>query len=178
MVIGERTWGKGSVQNVIELEGGKSALKLTTASYHRPSGKNIHRFPDAKESDEWGVMPDAGFELKLNLNQTERLIHYRHDRDILLGKHAKAAASKEQASTAPGVEPAKPDAPKPEAAKPDAPKPDDPKPDSPKPDAPKPDEPKVTPPAEGEAKVAKTAFVDVQLQKAIDYLTQELARAQ
>ena len=60
VVIGERTWGKGSVQNVIELEGGKSALKLTTASYHRPSGKNIHRFPDAKETDEWGVMPDAG----------------------------------------------------------------------------------------------------------------------
>src|SRR5262249_6886050 len=83
VVIGERTWGKGSVQNVIELEGGKSALKLTTASYHRPSGKNIHRFPDAKESDEWGVMPDPGFELKLNLAQTERLIRYRHDRDIL-----------------------------------------------------------------------------------------------
>ena len=70
VVIGERTWGKGSVQNVIELEGGKSALKLTTASYHRPSGKNIHRFPDAKESDEWGVMPDDGYEVKLNGAQT------------------------------------------------------------------------------------------------------------
>ncbi|MEK6234818.1 MAG: S41 family peptidase, partial [Planctomycetales bacterium] len=43
IVIGERTWGKGSVQNVIDLEEGKSALKLTTASYWRPSGKNIHR---------------------------------------------------------------------------------------------------------------------------------------
>ncbi len=38
-VVGERTWGKGSVQNVIELEQGKSALKLTTAGYHRPSGR-------------------------------------------------------------------------------------------------------------------------------------------
>ena len=44
VVIGTRTWGKGSVQNVVELEDGKSALKLTTASYQRPSGKNIHRF--------------------------------------------------------------------------------------------------------------------------------------
>src|SRR5581483_5906566 len=52
IVVGERTWGKGSVQNVVELEGGRSALKLTTASYKRPSGKNIHRFPNAKESDE------------------------------------------------------------------------------------------------------------------------------
>ena len=66
VVIGERTWGKGSVQNVIELENGRSALKLTTASYKRPNGKNIHRFPDAKETDEWGVMPDAGFEVKMS----------------------------------------------------------------------------------------------------------------
>ncbi len=43
VVIGERTWGKGSVQNIIELENGRSALKLTTAGYHRPSGQNIQR---------------------------------------------------------------------------------------------------------------------------------------
>ena len=52
--MGERTWGKGSVQNVIELENGRSALKLTTAAYRRPSGKNIHRFPDSKETDAMG----------------------------------------------------------------------------------------------------------------------------
>ena len=92
VVIGERTWGKGSVQNVIELEDGKSALKLTTASYQRPSGKNIHRFPDAKDSDEWGVMPDNGFEVKLNDRRPSGLIDYRHERDILVGKHAKAVA--------------------------------------------------------------------------------------
>src|SRR4029079_991063 len=62
IVVGERTYGKGSVQKVVEIEGGKSALKLTTASYQRPNGHNIHRFPDAKESDEWGVMPDKNFE--------------------------------------------------------------------------------------------------------------------
>ena len=72
VVIGERTWGKGSVQNVIELEDGRSALKLTTASYRRPNGKNIHRFPDAKETDEWGVMPDAGFEIKLERRRDAR----------------------------------------------------------------------------------------------------------
>ena len=60
VIMGERSWGKGSVQNIIELEHGKSALKLTTAAYRRPSGKNIHRFPDAKDKDEWGVMPDLG----------------------------------------------------------------------------------------------------------------------
>ncbi len=66
VVIGERSYGKGSVQNIIEMhEGGdRSALKLTTASYWRPSGKNIHRFPDSKETDEWGVRPnDSGYKL-------------------------------------------------------------------------------------------------------------------
>ena len=58
VIVGERSWGKGSVQNVIELERGTSALKLTTASYHRPSGKNIHRFPGMSEKTKWGVMPD------------------------------------------------------------------------------------------------------------------------
>lgn len=83
IVVGERTWGKGSVQNVIQLEGGKSALKLTTSSYHRPSGKNIHRFPNSKESDEWGVMPDKGYEVKLSVEEMQHYLDYRRDRDVL-----------------------------------------------------------------------------------------------
>jgi len=54
------------VQNLIPMEGGKSALKITTASYWRPSGRNIHRFPDSKESDDWGVRPDPRAELRLS----------------------------------------------------------------------------------------------------------------
>ena len=81
LIVGERTWGKGSVQNVIELEGGKSALKLTTASYHRPSGKNIHRFPKATEKDEWGVMPDEGFEVKLSSEDMDKLFEARRSRE-------------------------------------------------------------------------------------------------
>ncbi|HUG94256.1 MAG TPA: S41 family peptidase [Planctomycetaceae bacterium] len=83
IVVGERTWGKGSVQNVIDLEGGKSALKLTTASYHRPSGKNIHRFPEAKESDEWGVVPDEGYLVKMSPQEMHGYLEYRRERDIL-----------------------------------------------------------------------------------------------
>jgi len=83
VVVGERTWGKGSVQNVIELEQGESALKLTTASYHRPSGKNIHRFPDASEDDEWGVMPDADFEIRFSNEQMENLSLRQHQRGFI-----------------------------------------------------------------------------------------------
>src|SRR3974377_824541 len=65
IVVGERSYGKGRVQNIIEMEGHTSALKLTTGSYWRPSGKNIHRFPDSKDSDEWGVKPDANYEVSM-----------------------------------------------------------------------------------------------------------------
>lgn len=81
IVVGERSWGKGSVQNIIELESGASALKLTTAGYKRPSGKNIHRFPDAKESDEWGVMPDE--KVQFSRKELQDYDRYRRDRDIL-----------------------------------------------------------------------------------------------
>jgi len=81
IIVGERTWGKGSVQNVIELEGGKSAIKLTTASYHRPSGKNIHRFPKATEKDEWGVMPDEGYDVKMSNQEMEEMWNTRLKRE-------------------------------------------------------------------------------------------------
>jgi carboxyl-terminal processing protease len=82
-VVGQRTYGKGSVQNIIELEDGNSVLKLTVATYQRPSGKNIHRFKNAKPSDEWGVSPDPGLEVKLFPGPDyEKWYFGRHDRDV------------------------------------------------------------------------------------------------
>jgi carboxyl-terminal processing protease len=83
VVVGARSFGKGTVQNVIRLEGGKSALKLTTASYWRPSGKNIHRGENATDDQDWGVRPNKGFEVKLDAEEVERLLRARRDRDIL-----------------------------------------------------------------------------------------------
>ena len=40
LIVGERTFGKGSVQNVIPLPDG-TGLKLTVALYYTPSGKSI-----------------------------------------------------------------------------------------------------------------------------------------
>ncbi len=85
VVIGERSWGKGSVQTVInmDVEGAKAALKLTTAAYHRPSGKNIHRFPESKESDEWGVMPDDGYLVPFSPADYMAYGRYRNQRDAI-----------------------------------------------------------------------------------------------
>jgi carboxyl-terminal processing protease len=90
MIVGERSYGKGSVQNVIDMKVGSetAALKLTTASYWRPSGKNIHRFPDAKETDEWGVKPNEGYEVKLSDEEMIAFFRERNARDVVHGKGA------------------------------------------------------------------------------------------
>ena len=89
VIIGERTWGKGSVQNVIQMEHGDSALKLTTASYHRPSGVNIHRFPEMNESDNWGVTPNDGYLLKYSSKEWQAWDRDRQRRDVLLRDNEK-----------------------------------------------------------------------------------------
>ncbi len=48
LLVGERTFGKGSVQHLMELADG-SALKLTVARYHTPSGRDIQAA---------GIVPD------------------------------------------------------------------------------------------------------------------------
>ena len=73
-VVGQRSYGKGSVQNIFELDDGNSVLKLTVASYYRPSGENIHRFKNAKPTDKWGVSPDKGCEVKLRLRRVSHLV--------------------------------------------------------------------------------------------------------
>jgi len=83
LVVGERTFGKGSVQSILDLEDGNSVLKLTIATYWRPSGKNIHRFKNAKESDEWGVSPSPGLEVKLSPKEYHDWFLARRDRDFL-----------------------------------------------------------------------------------------------
>jgi carboxyl-terminal processing protease len=127
VIIGERTWGKGSVQNVIPLEHDQSALKLTTASYLRPSGKNIHRFPEDDEDDEWGVIPNEGYELKLTDGQMLALVRQRRNRELLRPKKAGAA------EPAPSGQPGTPPDESPAEAAPDEP-PDSPKPET-KPEA-------------------------------------------
>jgi len=48
LVLGERTFGKGSVQSIMEM-GTRSALRLTTARYYTPSGHSVQ---------EGGITPD------------------------------------------------------------------------------------------------------------------------
>lgn len=65
-IAGSRSYGKGTVQQVFELENDQTALKFTTARFYRPSGRNIHRTEEMGPDDQWGIIPDEGLRLKLN----------------------------------------------------------------------------------------------------------------
>ncbi|MCK5064721.1 MAG: S41 family peptidase [Candidatus Fermentibacteraceae bacterium] len=73
-LIGSRTFGKGSVQTLIDLGDfqnlGHYGVKLTTARYFTPDGRNIDRtmsddFMNGVEADslaDWGILPDITIE--------------------------------------------------------------------------------------------------------------------
>ncbi|MGD0655230.1 MAG: S41 family peptidase [Thermoguttaceae bacterium] len=95
-IVGQRTYGKGTVQKIIELDDTRGALKLTTASYWRPSNKNIHRRRDAGENEDWGVRPDPGCEVRLEGDDLTRLRLWRMHRDVSKSAEATAQAKGER----------------------------------------------------------------------------------
>ncbi len=84
VIVGERSYGKGCVQKIIRLGGDPpTALKLTTDTYWRPSGVNMHRYPKAKETDDWGVKPTPGFEITMKDDERLDYLRYKRNKDII-----------------------------------------------------------------------------------------------
>jgi carboxyl-terminal processing protease len=54
LIVGQRTFGKGSVQRVIQLGQDDGTLKMTVAHWYLPSGRLVSR---KKDSTDWGVEP-------------------------------------------------------------------------------------------------------------------------
>lgn len=65
LLLGVRTFGKGSVQSLISIGEDSSLLKITTAKYQTPSGRIIHREKGHDEDDPWGLIPDVMVPLPL-----------------------------------------------------------------------------------------------------------------
>lgn len=80
VVLGTRTYGKGSVQELIPLEGNNGELKLTVAYYYLPSGRLVHKKKDSKD---WGVDPqivvpmDDSTEAKVMKERFEQELFHR-----------------------------------------------------------------------------------------------------
>lgn len=72
-VAGQRSLGKASIQLTLPLGVPSVAMKLTNGTFVRPSGKNLHRFPTSTSTDDWGVRPDADWELRLSADLSRRL---------------------------------------------------------------------------------------------------------
>src|SRR5437667_7618702 len=68
-VMGTRSFGKGSVQTIIPLEG-KGALRLTTALYYTPSGRSIQG---------QGIAPDIVVTLPKNQQVANAIVTYEND---------------------------------------------------------------------------------------------------
>jgi C-terminal peptidase prc len=92
-IIGERTYGKGSVQDVRDFEKTGGIIKYTFARYYPPSGRNIDKL--ATEQDpkitEWGVKPDYGFEVKLTPEELNDWYEYSQDLHVIPPPGKKAA---------------------------------------------------------------------------------------
>jgi len=90
LLVGARTYGKGSVQNLIPLGDG-AALKLTTARYYTPAGKPIE--------DRVGIMPDVYVPMP-----REHLMALRNQEreDKLRGHYRLSGALDEEGAALPG----------------------------------------------------------------------------
>jgi len=73
VIVGEKTFGKGSVQSVIELDRGEG-LRLTTARYYTPSGVTIH---------EKGISPQVEVEISPDDEAKLRVQQLRPDLEPL-----------------------------------------------------------------------------------------------
>ena len=78
IVVGERSYGKGTVQEVVDMGHTFGAMKLTIATYWRPSGQNINRPKEDAKSDAknaaWGVSPNEGYDVPVEDDERDRLL--------------------------------------------------------------------------------------------------------
>lgn len=80
IVVGSRSYGKGSVQVVVPMEKGGGELKITQAGYFLPSGRSIQRLDD---STEWGVDPTDGFFVPLTEEEEIEILLARRDQEVI-----------------------------------------------------------------------------------------------
>jgi carboxyl-terminal processing protease len=102
VVLGERSYGKGSVQEVIPLDEQGGELKLTVAYYYLPSGRLVHKRPGATD---WGVQPQIY--VPMDLATQEKVLLEREQQDTFRRPLPKTVTrpSTAEASTQPVAEP-------------------------------------------------------------------------
>jgi carboxyl-terminal processing protease len=91
IALGSRSFGKGSVQSVLNMQSGKgSELKLTEQGYYLPSGRSITRRDD---SPTWGVDPSPGFYVPMQDEEIVAMFEVRRREEVLRAGPAPAPRS-------------------------------------------------------------------------------------
>jgi carboxyl-terminal processing protease len=86
IVVGTRSFGKGSVQTVRQLDrGGGAELKMTEQGYFLPSGRSITRKDD---SATWGVDPTDGFYVPVADDDIRAMLEVRRRLEVLRPENA------------------------------------------------------------------------------------------
>ncbi len=97
MILGERSYGKGSVQDIEDFGATNAKIKLTTATFWRPNGKNLNKSSTSgKDEDEWGVRPDEGYNVPMTRAERDALFEYLHDQEIIPNRELKPKEPKSE----------------------------------------------------------------------------------
>jgi carboxyl-terminal processing protease len=82
-LVGEQSYGKGSVQTITEYTGGGAQLKYTMAYYHLPSGQRVNdRWAKEKAGKtDWGIMPNV--KVELISDEIKKMLDFERDNDVL-----------------------------------------------------------------------------------------------
>ena len=92
-LVGQRTYGKGSVQLITQFPGNGSQFKYTMAYYHLPSDQRVKNryIMEKKGRKDWGIAPDV--EVKLRTNE-QRKANEVHGTNEVLAKTGRNGVSK------------------------------------------------------------------------------------
>ncbi len=80
VILGTRSFGKGSVQTVVPIVSSEGELKITEQGYFLPTGRSITR---KDNSTAWGVDPTPGFYLPMSDEDTLELLKVRRDLELI-----------------------------------------------------------------------------------------------
>jgi carboxyl-terminal processing protease len=85
-IVGERSYGKGSVQTVIsQFSGGGSQFKYTIAYYHLPSDQRVRNryVMEKKGRKDWGIAPDIEVEVKPRTEEYRKMLDVQNANEVL-----------------------------------------------------------------------------------------------
>jgi len=82
-LVGQQSYGKGSVQTISGYPGGGAQLKYTMAYYHLPSGEKVkdHFAMEKLGRKDWGIMPNVKIEGRSD--EIKKMIDAQRDNDVL-----------------------------------------------------------------------------------------------